>query len=226
MAALAIRTALLSIYTRMENRFGPQHWWPAQTTFEMMVGAILTQNTAWTNVEKAIENLRESDILSINRMATASDAQLAECIRPSGYFRIKTQRLRALLAWLAFDERGQGRSDLRTDALRTSLLTVKGIGPETADSILLYAFHRPIFVIDAYTRRILHRMGLCQASESYEALQALFMHHIPHETPLFNEYHALLVVLAKAHCRTQPQCEGCPLAAGPSKCLQNGVRAP
>jgi endonuclease III related protein len=207
------RHILMQGFDRLLARFGPRSWWPADTPFEVMVGAILTQNTNWKNVERAIANLRMEGVLEPAALARIAPATLASLIRPAGTFRIKAQRLRAFLQH--FVERYDGDAEAMAQAplasLREELLSVKGIGPETADSILLYALEKPIFVIDAYTRRILHRHGLCADEDGYAELQALFMDALPSDVPLFNEYHALLVACAKEHCRTKPRCEGCPL---------------
>jgi endonuclease III related protein len=203
-------------YRRLLERFGRQGWWPGRTRFEIAVGAILTQNTAWTNVEKAIRNLRGAGALSFRGMCAISDRKLAALIRPSGYFNEKTKKLRAFLSWLeSRDKGGSLKRALRgpLQEVRASLLAVKGIGPETADSILLYAGDRPSFVIDAYTRRVLERHGLAAGKQDYELLRELFEQNLPREVPLYNEYHALLVRLCKEHCAKRvPKCEGCPLA--------------
>ncbi|NOZ25354.1 MAG: endonuclease III domain-containing protein [Nitrospirae bacterium] len=205
---------LMDIFRRLHSAFGPQHWWPGDGPFEVMVGAILTQNTNWTNVERAIENLKRAKALTpaaINRM---SQERLAGLIRPAGYFNIKAGRLKSFVGF--FIERYFGRvsrmKDVDTPTLRRQLLKVHGIGPETADSILLYALGRPVFVIDAYTKRVLSRHGIMDASESYERFQELFHAALPHDAGLFNEYHALLVRLGKEFCRPKPRCEGCPLS--------------
>ena len=201
-------------YRLLFARFGPQHWWPARTRFEVMVGAVLTQNTNWKNVERAVDNLRAARLLTPRALAEASPARVAERIRPSGYYNIKTRRLLALVHWIREEYGG----DLRrlfaeeTATLRHKLLSVPGIGPETADSILLYAGNRPVFVVDAYTRRILSRHGLCTEEAGYHEIQALFERHLPRRVPLYNEYHALLVRLGKEHCTPRPACTGCPLS--------------
>ncbi len=203
-------------YRTLLKRFGRQGWWPGRTRFEIAVGAILTQNTAWTNVEKAIRNLRAAGALCFRGMRGISDRKLATLIRPSGYFNQKVRKLRAFLAWL--EKRDQGGSVKRAlrgplDEVRDSLLAVKGIGPETADSILLYAGDRPSFVIDAYTRRVLERHGLADGGESYAVLREFFERNLPRRVALYNEYHALFVRLCKEHCaKRNPKCEACPLA--------------
>jgi len=198
----------------MFKAYGPQHWWPARTRFEIVIGAILTQNTAWANVERAIENLRQADCLSPQALRKLDHDRLAELIRPAGYFRIKARRLRNLLDWLF--ERFEGDLDRALDQplpdLREHLLSVSGIGRETADSIILYAAGMPTFVVDAYTARILRRHGLIDETADYEQIKELFESHLPADAALFNEYHALLVAVGKRHCRPRARCTGCPLA--------------
>lgn len=201
-----------TLLQRLGAYYGPLHWWPAETAFEVMVGAILTQNTAWTNVERAIAALREVDALHPAGMAALAPEELAERIRPSGYFNVKADRLRHLLAFL--QERGgiEALANLETGALRTALLGVKGIGPETADDILLYAFQRPVFVVDAYTRRLFERLGRPHARDGYETLRASVEAELGTDVAAFNELHALIVEHGKQRCRPRPLCEGCPLA--------------
>jgi len=202
----------MALYAALFARWGPQGWWPARTPFETVVGAILTQNTAWTNVERAIANLRAADALTPEGLRALAPARLAERIRPAGYFNVKARRLRAFLDRLF--ERHDGRLDrlfaLPTAALRAELLSIHGIGPETADSILLYAAGRPVFVADAYTRRALARHGWAEARAPYDAVAAFFADRLPRDTALFNEYHALIVRLGKEACRARPRCEDCP----------------
>jgi endonuclease-3 related protein len=197
----------------MFDHFGPQKWWPGESVLEIMVGAVLTQNTNWKNVEKAIANLRQRDILSLEGLQSLSTAALAEAIRPSGYYNIKAKRLKNLIAFLMERYHGELLRFLEeeTHVLREGLLSVNGIGPETADSILLYAAQRPVFVIDTYTFRILQRHGLIADPTTYDELQALFEEHLPADPPLFNEFHALIVMTAKAFCRPRPACRKCPL---------------
>lgn len=208
-------SALLDIYSTLFDHFGPQGWWPGQTPFEVMVGAVLTQNTNWSNVSRAIDNLRADDLLSPERLADLPPETLAEKIRPSGYYNLKARRLKNLLTMI---RREEPAGDLDrffsqdTGLLREKLLSVKGIGPETADSILLYAAGKPLFVIDAYTYRILTRHGLISEETDYEAMQSLFMDSLPLDADLFNEYHALLVRLGKEFCKkSNPRCSACPL---------------
>ncbi len=205
---------LPDIYRRLLEAFGPQGWWPGETPFEVMVGAVLTQNTAWTNVEKAVANMKNAGVLHPAGLDGLSRMELAELIRPSGYFNVKAVRLKNLVRLVM--EAGGGDPPVllkRPGAvLRRELLAVNGIGRETADSILLYAAGLPYFVIDAYTRRVLSRHGLARADEDYDSLQSLFMANLPLSVELFNEYHALLVRLGKDYCKPRPRCEGCPLA--------------
>jgi len=208
------RHALLSkIFDSLYATFGPQHWWPAEGVFEVVVGAILTQNTAWTNVEKAIENLRSAGCLTPESLRGVSTEKLARLLRPSGYFNIKAERLKSFIDFLYQQYSGDIHRMLGEEPylLRQKLLRVKGIGPETADSILLYAGGFPWFVVDAYTRRILSRHGLVADEVSYQGLQDFFMNTLPRDTKLYNEYHALMVRLGKDVCRREPLCEQCPL---------------
>ncbi|MBI5328900.1 MAG: endonuclease III domain-containing protein [Deltaproteobacteria bacterium] len=229
MKNLALSNSLKKIYKKLFTAFGPQSWWPGETQFEIVVGAILTQNTAWTNVEKAIHNLKKARLLSPKRMHDLSHAELARYIRPAGYFNIKAKRLKHFLNYL-FDSYGgslnkmfygasrpcrrrkHGNTVASIHKLRRELLEVNGIGPETADSILLYAGNHPMFVVDAYTKRIFSRHRLIQADEDYHDLQELFMKNIPHDVNIFNEYHALIVRIGKDFCRNRkPLCSRCPL---------------
>ncbi len=201
------------IYNSLFDRFGAQDWWPADTPFEVIIGAILTQNTSWSNVEKAIVNLKKAKVLTPTALSKITQKNLARLIRPAGYYNIKAKRLKNFLLFLQREYSGglKKLSRLKTGSLRRKLLEVNGIGPETADSILLYAFNRPVFVIDAYTKRILTRHDLAQDSATYYDLQALFYGSLKKNTRIFNEYHALIVKLAKDHCRPTPRCAGCPL---------------
>ncbi|MBE9536269.1 MAG: endonuclease III domain-containing protein [Proteobacteria bacterium] len=210
------------IFGLLFKAYGPQHWWPGDTPFEVIVGAILTQNTSWTNVEKAIDNLKSKDCLNSEKLQTIRQEDLAELIRPSGYFNIKAKRLKTFINFL-FD-RFKGDLDrmfaLPIARLRHELLSVNGIGPETADSILLYAGGYPTFVVDAYTKRIFTRLGLLPTEHTYHQVQAFFHEHLDEDERLFNEYHALIVNHAKEYCRTKPLCDGCPLAAFPCPYLK------
>jgi endonuclease-3 related protein len=204
---------LTDLYSTLRSHYGPQKWWPAQSPFEVILGAILTQNTNWKNVEKAIANLKRNRLLSIRALHGLSTKKLTVLIRPSGYFNIKADRIQCFLDFLFSEYRGSLAVLFReeTERLRERLLKVKGIGPETADSILLYAAGRPVFVVDAYTRRVFSRHGLCQEGVSYDQLQALFMNHLEADAPMFNEYHALIVCVGKEFCTPTPRCEACPL---------------
>ncbi len=214
-ADTCLREALLEIYAQLEARYGPQHWWPADGPFEVMVGAVLTQQAAWTNAERAIANLKAAGALSPRALRRLPAAELAQLIRPSLYHNAKAGKLKALASWLGDryqdDLAGLFRQDVST--LRRQLLSVYGIGEETADSIILYAAGKPVFVIDAYTRRILSRLGLEPAENTYRAYQSLFMSHLPEEAGLFNEYHALLVRLGKEVCHSRPLCGECCLVS-------------
>jgi len=195
------------------ERFGPQHWWPGESQFEIIVGAVLTQNTNWGNVEKAIANLKSADLLSPDALYNLEVSKLAELIRPAGYFNIKAKRLQNFLAWLFDNYNGllEALEVVATEQLRAELLAIKGIGPESADSILLYAFDREVFVVDAYTARVAVRHGLIEPPVDYEQLRELFQSNLPADIELFNEYHALLVCVGKEFCRPGPRCAGCPL---------------
>ena len=208
-----ISEQLTEIYQLLFDRFGPQHWWPGQTQFEIITGAILTQNTNWTNVEKAITNLKSADRLTPKKLHHLDVSQLAELIRPAGYYNIKAKRLKNFINWLFDNYNGKPTSleTIDTDQLRTELLAINGIGRETADSILLYAFERPIYVVDAYTARIAFRHQLIQPDAGYEQLRELFQSNLPQDTKLFNEYHALLVRAGKEFCKPKAKCPGCPL---------------
>lgn len=200
-------------YRRLLNAYGPQHWWPAESRFEVIIGAILTQNTSWKNVERAILNLKREGLGSPEAMRHVSVRRLAAVIRPSGTFNIKADRLKSFVRFL-MDRYGGDLNRLfeePTDILRRRLLDVKGIGPETADSILLYAGGHPVFVIDAYTRRILGRHRLFPTQASYDRLQRFLMIHHRAEGEVYNEFHALLVKVGKEHCRSKPACLDCPL---------------
>ncbi len=204
---------LETIYTRLLRAFGPQHWWPGDSPFEVAVGAILTQNTNWSNVEKAIKNLKHAGALSAKALYAVPPAELADCIRPTGYYNVKTARLKNFVDYLMQEYQGSMKRMAKEDpfVMRKKLLSINGIGPETADSIILYALEKPIFVIDAYTKRILSRHTILHHDESYETYQNLFHEKLRKDVPLFNEYHALLVRLAKDFCRPRPCCSACPL---------------
>jgi len=202
---------LLNIYQQLIDCYGPQHWWPAQEPFEVMVGAILTQSAAWLNVEKAIANLKAAKALSPQVLRQLNQPEIATLIRPCGYYNAKTLKLKALAHWLGehYNDNLDKLFANDTNSLRQQLLSIYGIGQETADSIILYAANKPIFVIDAYTRHIINHIGLTPENNSYNAYQLLFMDNLPADVRLFNEYHALLVHLAKNVCRSRPLCRQC-----------------
>ncbi len=204
---------LQEMFDRLFLHYGPQKWWPGETSFEVMVGAILTQNTNWRNVEKAIANLKAASALHPMAMFELSDSSLASLIKPAGYFNVKTKRLKNFVEFLQQHYQGaiEKMREKPTLELREALLRVKGIGPETADSILLYALEHPLFVIDAYTYRILTRHFLIHEEATYEEMQDFFADHVPAEVAHYNEFHALLVAVGKEFCRPKPQCELCPL---------------
>ncbi len=202
------------IYKRLYDHFGPQNWWPGETPFEVIIGAVLTQNTNWKNVERAIGNLKGVGLLSFARLSELPVALLAEYIRPAGYYNIKAGRLRNLFAMIRETYNSSMEEMLAdsTDSLRRNLLSVKGIGPETADSILLYAANRPVFVVDTYTHRILSRHDLICEDFGYDEIQEFFMDHLDPDPSLFNEFHALLVCAGKEFCKkSKPRCSDCPL---------------
>lgn len=214
---------LLRWYEAMAAHFGPCRWWPGETFFEVAVGAVLTQNTAWRNVDKALDRLRERDALRPEAIAAMPDAELEECLRPSGFFRLKARRLRNLLDLFARypgwdkgpENTGLGfLQQIDTGELRDALLGVRGVGPETADCILLYALGRPSFVVDAYTRRLCHRHGQLPEDVPYDELRDFFMDVLPEDVPLYNEYHALIVRTGNSYCKkSKPLCHLCPLGA-------------
>jgi endonuclease-3 related protein len=203
----------MHIYNRLHERFGPRHWWPADTDFEIITGAILTQNTAWANVEKAIANLKKKRILTPRKMYKTPTSTLAGLIRPSGYYNIKARRLKAFVNFLFKNYNGSLKKmfSRKTAVLREELLDINGIGPETADSILLYAAEKPVFVVDAYTRRILSRHNLIRPQAGYDDVQHFFTNNLPPDRRLFNEYHALIVELGKTICKKKPRCAVCPI---------------
>jgi endonuclease-3 related protein len=204
----------LRVYERLHDHYGEQQWWPGDTPLEVMVGAVLTQNTNWANVEQAISNLKRADVLNYQRLRDLPVEELVAYIRPSGYYNIKAGRLRNLLQMIEDEYEGE-ISFLFEDSLeesRENLLGVKGVGPETADSILLYAAEKPIFVVDTYTHRVFSRHHLVEEDTDYFSLQQEFMDSLPLEVPLFNEFHALIVVVAKEFCKkSKPRCSECPL---------------
>lgn len=205
----AERSRLLSVFHSLLAAYGPQRWWPAETPFEVMVGAILTQNTAWTNVERAIARLKGHVPVDAEAIAGLPTESLAELLRPAGYFNVKARRLQRFCAAYLAAGGAEGLSAMETGALRGWLLAVHGVGPETADDILLYAFERPVFVVDAYTRRIFARLGCLRGEEGYDALRRTFEAVLDPDVALFNEYHALIVLHGKGVCRARPSCDAC-----------------
>ena len=204
---------LMEIYQLLYERYGCQHWWPGHSRFEIIVGAILTQNTNWGNVEKAIKNLKAAKSLTAERLQEMDISSLAEMIRPAGYYNIKASRLKNFLEWLFKEHDGDLNrlEDTDPETLRQAFLQIKGVGPETADSILLYAAQRPVFVVDAYTRRILLRHGRITESAGYDDIAKLMTDNLPCDVQLYNEYHALIVRLCKENCKAKPVCATCPL---------------
>jgi endonuclease-3 related protein len=207
------REILKEIYQRLYKTFGPQHWWPGDTPFEVVIGAILTQNTTWVNVEKAINNLKKRKLLTPQALKKISLKKLAGLIRPTGYYNQKARKIKNFIQFLFNNYQGSLKRMFSEDflVLRAKLLKINGIGLETADSILLYAANKPIFVVDAYTRRILIRHSLVKPSASYSEIQNYFMDNLENKVKLFNEYHALLVRLGKEICKSKPNCRICPL---------------
>jgi endonuclease-3 related protein len=207
----------------MHQAFGPQEWWPGDSPLEIMIGAVLTQNTNWTNVQKAIVNLKKAKALNLNILKKINANKLAQLIRPSGYYNIKAKRLKNLINFVFSEYDGSlekmfSESDRR---LRIKLLDVNGIGRETADSIMCYAAGKKVFVIDAYTKRIYSRLGVCKKDIDYDDLQSIFYKHLKKDYQLFNEYHALIVNLGKNYCKPKPACNNCPLKGlinGKCKC--------
>lgn len=205
---------LRKIYHKLYQTFGPQHWWPGKTPLEIAIGAILTQNTNWGNVEKAIDNLKKQNALSARVIHKMPVRLLSELIRPTGYFNIKAKRLKSFIDFLMNDYHGSMKKMKNEDLylLREKLLSINGIGPETADSIILYALKKPVFVIDAYTKRVISRHGIMNHEKSYDEFQELFYSALEKDVKLFNEYHALFVRIGKTFCKKKkPLCELCPL---------------
>jgi endonuclease-3 related protein len=210
------------VYRRLLRAFGPAGWWPGDSAIEVCLGAILTQNTSWKNVERALGELRARGVLSWEGLRGVPVARLARLLRPSGTYNVKARRVRAFLDLLGreYGGRAERLAGEETGVLRQKLLAVKGIGPETADSIVLYAAGGTVFVIDAYTRRVFSRLGLVRGDEPYEDIQAFFMRRLPADAALFNDYHAQVVRLAKDVCRARPRCDACPLR---DLCPRRGV---
>jgi len=203
-----------SLYRVLARHYGDLRWWPGETPFEVAVGAILTQNTNWRNVEKAIENLKKENLLSPAAIKASEDGRLEKALRPSGFYRVKSKRLRAFADYLVRFCGGtmEGLMAEGAGEIRAKLLTIHGIGEETADSIVLYGLGKPVFVVDAYTRRILERHGISEARESYGAVQRLFVEALPQSPAVYNQCHALLVQVGKDYCRKEPRCDSCPLS--------------
>ena len=201
------------IYHRLYNVYGTQRWWPGESPFEVIVGAILVQNTAWINAQRAIGNLRDAELLSVERLYSLPAEELESLIRSAGYYRMKTRRLRNLLEHLVthYDGSIHRLFELDTESLRHELLSINGIGPETADSILLYAAERPVFVVDTYTQRVLKRHRWIDENAGYDMLQSHFHRHLEPDVSVYNEFHALIVRIGNLHCRKTPRCEDCPL---------------
>ncbi len=208
------KNKLLAVYKTLFKTYGPQNWWPARTRFEVIVGAILTQNTAWSNVEKAIRNMRKAGLLAPEKIKDTPNPRLARLIRPAGYYNIKAKRLKNFVSFLYSKYGGslEKLSSENTDKLRETLLGVNGVGPETCDSIMLYALNKKVFVVDAYTKRIFSRHGFFKESSDYHHVQRYFMANLPKTERLYNEYHALIVRLAKEFCKVKPACNACPLS--------------
>ncbi len=208
-----MKAKLLRLYVALERGFGRQHWWPGRTAYEIAVGAVLTQHTAWANAARAVTALRARGLLRPDRVAAVSEPALAATIRAAGTYRLKARRLQALTRWLLarFGGHVSGMRRVALPALRREMLAVPGLGPETVDAILLYAAGRPVFVADAYARRVLERHGVLPHDAAYEQARGVIEAHLPSDPALFNEFHALLVAVAKVHCRTVAHCERCPL---------------
>lgn len=209
------RQRLLSIFDILLGAYGKRNWWPGETPLEVIVGAVLTQNTSWKNVEKAISRMKESGAMDVKRLYTIGEAELADIIRSAGFFNIKTKRLKNIVK-VIYEQFGgmvDGFSDIDTASLRSLLLKVNGLGPETVDSILLYALERPVFVVDAYTKRFLANHGLYVDSTDYHDIQRYFHDNLPTDRYLFNEFHALIVILCQTCCRKRALCDNCPLRA-------------
>ncbi len=208
-----MRQFLLEICDKLLKTYGPQYWWPAETKLEIVVGAILTQSTTWSNVTKAIANLKEAGLLTTEAIGETSERRLATLIRSAGYYNAKAKKLKAFVGHL--EEKYSGRLEPLLEnplpRMRQELLSIYGIGDETADSIILYAAEKPIFVVDSYTRRLFSRMNLTDSRAKYRELQEFFMGNLPRKTRLFQEYHALIVRHCKERCSTQPVCDTCPL---------------
>ena len=213
MATTPTKNRLKAVYGSLYGAYGPRHWWPADSPFEVCIGAILTQSTSWKNVEKAIANLKEAGLLSPAGILKTENRKLARLIRPSLYYNVKARKLKEFVRFLndGYGGKVEAMAKVPTDELREELLGVWGLGPETADSILLYALCRPTFVIDAYTKRIFGRLGLVNEDATYDEVKGFFESALPKDAALYNEYHALIVEHGKNACRTKAKCDGCPL---------------
>jgi endonuclease-3 related protein len=200
------------VFARLFASYGPQHWWPGDSPFEVLLGAMLTQHTSWKNVERALANLRNAGLMSFDALANVSRTELEELLKPAGHYRQKAARIHKTLAYIR-ERHGSLEAFLEQDleTLRTELLSQNGIGPETADAIALYAAGQPTFVIDAYTQRVFKRHGWIEPEAGYEEMQQFFHSSLERDAPLYNEYHALLVQVGKSHCQKTPVCSGCPL---------------
>lgn len=205
--------SLNTVFEKMLEHYGPQDWWPGESPLEIMIGAVLTQNTSWKNVEKAIANLKDADLVHLSRLHTTRVEELAEIIRPSGYYRLKAKRLHNLISHVMskYDGDLEWMFSHDVSTLREELLAINGIGPETADSILLYAGNLKTFVVDAYTARILKRHGWIEWEADYHQIQEHFVSEVPAEVEHYNEFHALIVRTGNEFCRKTPKCQGCPL---------------
>ena len=207
-------SGLQDLYSILSRHYGPSGWWPGESALEIMVGAVLTQNTAWSNVEKAIDNLKKAGVLAVDALHGMDQDTLAQLIRPSGYYNIKAQRLKNLISLVMDTSGGDIDSflDLEVETLRGLLLSVKGVGKESADSICLYAAGKPVFVVDAYTKRILIRHGIAESTWDYDRMQAFFMDNLPEDVTLYKDLHAYIVFIGKDFCRrNDPRCSACPL---------------
>ena len=215
---MSTQKKFIQVFDRLYAAYGPQDWWPGDTPFEIMVGAVLTQNTSWTNVVKGIDNLKANQALHPKTILTTHHKRLASWLKPVGYFNVKAKRLKNYCDWYLKEGEIAALSKQETKLLRENLLSVNGVGPETADDILVYAFERPVFIIDAYTKRIFSRLGYIDGDEGYETLRSIFEKNLCKQNDtlqLFKEYHALIVNHAKYYCKTKPLCADCCLK---SKC--------
>lgn len=211
---MSCKASLINFFHKLYSFYGEQKWWPADTPFEVAIGAILTQNTNWSNVKKAIDNLKREELLNPQSLKHISIERLSEVIKPSGYYRIKAKRIKAFIDFLFDCYYGNLKiiKEQETNNIRSQLLSIHGIGQETADSILLYAFEKPVFVVDSYTKRVISRHKILNYNSSYKEFQDLFHNELKQDVQLYNEYHALFVRVGKDYCKTKPLCDGCPLS--------------